>query len=58
MRIGFDVAGEQEEEVGHADSTPHEHWTDELPEYFFNSWTRFCLIYGIFASCRDLINLF
>ncbi len=57
MQIGFNVSGEedQEVEVGLADSIQTEHWAADLPEYFFNAWTRFCLVYGIFASIRDLI---
>ena len=57
MQVGFEISGEDEQDiqVGDVNSVIHEHWTDELGEYFFTSWTRFCLIYGIFSSMRDLI---
>ncbi len=62
MQIGFDVSGEgnsdNEDFAGYAENSETVRWTDDLPEYFFNAWTRFCLVYGIYASFRDLIGSF
>lgn len=57
MRIGFDVTGdeEQEMEVGQADSYPKDSWTDKLPEQFFDTFISFWIVYGMFASIRDLL---
>jgi len=33
-----------------------EHWTDGMGENFFETFLRFCIIYGAFASIRDLVG--
>ncbi|MBT4400896.1 MAG: hypothetical protein HOD37_15555 [Bacteroidetes bacterium] len=57
MHIGFDVSGESEAEqgIGFAEGSETEHWSEELPEYFLGAWMKFCLVYGIYASVRDLV---
>ena len=59
MKIGFNVSDDQESEeaeVGFADSAPHAPpWYSELPEAIADSLIKFWLIYGLYASCRDLV---
>ena len=58
-RIGFDVSDEihsEDIDVGHAEGVDAAHWSDGLGEYIFESWIKFCIVYGMFAAIRDLLK--
>ncbi|NQU68385.1 MAG: hypothetical protein HQ510_10615 [Candidatus Marinimicrobia bacterium] len=33
-----------------------EHWTDGMGEYFFETFVKFCVVYGGYAAIRDLVR--
>ncbi len=64
-QFGFEVSDTEEvteaevelgmvEELHTEENT--EHWTDGMGEYFFETFLRFCVIYGGYAAIRDLVR--
>ena len=64
-QFGFEVSDKEEvteaemglgvvEELRAEENT--EHWTDGMGEYFFETFLRFCVIYGGYAAIRDLVR--
>jgi hypothetical protein len=61
-KIGFAVSDLEIEdvEVGSAEVGLVEqeaHWASGLPEYFFETWLKFCIVYGTFSAVKDLLVL-
>ncbi|NQU68606.1 MAG: hypothetical protein HQ510_11740 [Candidatus Marinimicrobia bacterium] len=63
-QFGFEVTDkevtEAEVELGVAEEIcteeKAEHWADGMGEYFFETFLRFCVIYGGYAAIRDLVG--
>ena len=64
-QFGFEVSDTEEvtgqemglgvaEEISTEENT--EHWADGMGEYFFETFLRFCVIYGGYAAIRDLVG--
>ena len=60
-RIGFDIpenVDRDEVEVGFAEESHSEHWSDGFGEFVFEALVKFCMVYGFFAGFRDMLRSF